>query len=57
MKISTKAVQEVEEALELYKRVVKAANLAENTEKTYVLHSENFVRWLKDDFEPGRRLK
>ena len=24
-----------------------------STKRTYLLHAENFVRWLSDDFNPG----
>ena len=35
----------------------KQANgiLAEDTAKTYILHSSNFVRWIHGDFHPGER--
>ena len=57
MKIKQPALQEVEAALERYKREVEETGLAPNTIKTYVLHAEHFVRWLKDDFEPGGTLR
>jgi hypothetical protein len=57
MKVSANTLREVEEALDRYRKEVVAAKLARATEKTYLLHSENFVRWLKDEFEPGARLK
>ena len=50
-------MREVEAALDRYRKEVVAAKLATTTEKTYLLHSENFVRWLKDEFGPGKRLK
>ena len=56
-KISQQALQQIEQALEQYVEEVKEAGLALNTETTYLLHSNNFVRWLKDDFSPGDRLK
>ena len=48
--------QKVKEALEVYRNEVEKSNLAPNTKKTYLLHSENFVRWLHEDFEPGSRV-
>lgn len=57
MKISKQALEEVKTALEEYKKVVEAANLALSTKDTYIRHSSNFVRWLYDDFEPGSGLK
>lgn len=29
--------------------------LKQSAANTYLLHSKNFVRWCKDEFEPGRR--
>lgn len=29
--------------------------LKENTAKTYILHSGNFVKWCNGEFEPGAR--
>ncbi|GKS12795.1 hypothetical protein YDYSY3_37950 [Paenibacillus chitinolyticus] len=29
--------------------------LAENTTKTYLLHTGNFVRWCRGEFVPGAR--
>lgn len=31
--------------------------LKENTVKTYLLHSGNFVKWCNEEFEPGLRNK
>lgn len=33
----------------------RKGNLKENTVKTYLLHSRNFVKWCKGEFEPGSR--
>ena len=52
-KVSYDALQQVEAALGQYEAEVHAANLKWSTKKTYTLHAGNFVRWLKDDFEPG----
>lgn len=35
----------------------RSGYLKENTVKTYLLHSENFVKWCKNEFEPGLRNK
>ena len=53
MQISRPALQEVEEALRKYEQEVGASNMTASTKRTYLLHSNNFVRWLKDDFVPG----
>jgi hypothetical protein len=53
MKISNTLLKEIEGALSEYKNVVDSTNMTSSTKKTYVLHSENFVRWLKGEFVPG----
>ncbi len=52
MKISRKCVAEVEASLERYEEKVGGTRLARSPKHTYLLHEENFVRWLRDDFEP-----
>ena len=57
-KVSNKsALQQVKEALEKYRRVVESTGLQPSTKQTYLLHAENFVRWLDDEFEPGVNLR
>ncbi|MCF4113721.1 MULTISPECIES: hypothetical protein [Dethiosulfovibrio] len=50
---------DIDKKLREYINIVKEkqANgvLAENTAKTYILHSSNFVRWTHGDFHPGER--
>ena len=55
MRVSQKALEEIEEALRLYEREVQAKDMTTSTKKTYLLHSTNFVRWRKGEFEPGAR--
>ncbi len=57
MRMSSEALKEVEAALEQYKIGVNSTNMSEKTKHTYILHSENFVRWLKADFVPGARTQ
>jgi hypothetical protein len=57
MKLSSSAMKEITVALDQYRKVVEATNLTRTTKDTYLLHSENFVRWLEDGFEPGERKK
>jgi hypothetical protein len=38
-------------------KLEEAGALKTSATKTDILHSENFVRWLKDEFEPGARNK
>lgn len=58
-RMSRRATDEVEQALEQYRELLaeleETGVLKENTRKTYLLHSENFVRWLKGGFDPGKR--
>ncbi len=59
LRISRSAADEVERALELYRELLSEREqtgvLKESTRKTYLVHSENFVRWLKGEFDPGER--
>lgn len=59
IRMSRQAVDEVEQALERYRELLaeleQSGVLKENTRKTYLLHSENFVRWLRGEFDPGER--
>lgn len=61
IRIKREALVEVERALEQYREVLaeleQAGTLKPSAAKTYILHSENFVRWLKDEFQPGARNK
>ncbi len=58
-RISRQALNEVTEALDQYRELcaarVQDGSLAENTEKTYMLHAANFVRWMRGEFDPGSR--
>jgi len=52
-KVSQDTLTQVLNALEQYKAEISGAPLADSTKATHVLHANNFVRWLQDDFEPG----
>lgn len=54
-KISDSAMKEIREAFRQYEREVNRSSLKDNTRKTYLLHSGNFVRWLEGRFTPGER--
>ena len=45
-------VSELHEALGAFEAELKEAGLAQNTIRTYVDRSRNFVRWLDGDYEP-----
>lgn len=55
--ITSEAMNEVEAAIKRYEDDVKVARLAPSTEATYLLHAQNFVRWLKGEFVPGAKLR
>lgn len=61
MKSELQVINEIEKLLSEYEKEVLQAYdkgyLQKNTVKTYLLHANNFVRWCKDDFEPGNRNK
>lgn len=61
MKKNNDFINELEKLFSQYEREVREAEskgyLAMNTAKTYLVHSENFIKWCKDEFEPGRRNK
>ncbi len=57
-KVSNKsALQQVKDALEKYRRAVEPTDMQPSTKRTYLLHAENFVRWLDDDFDPGATVR
>jgi hypothetical protein len=61
MKASTEFIKELENLYEKYEievnEALKQGYLKENTAKTYLTHSNNFIKWCEDNFEPGGRNK
>jgi hypothetical protein len=57
MRITPVCLSEIEAALREYRRHVEATGLTRKTKDTYLLHSENFVRWPEGKFEPGSRKR
>jgi hypothetical protein len=55
-RISAPAMSEVQAALKAYCEAVKNSDLSFSSQATYVDMVNNFVRWLKFDFEPGSRI-
>ena len=53
--ISPAAMAELEAALEDYCAVVLASALSEKSQADYIDRANNFVRWLRGDFNPGSR--
>jgi hypothetical protein len=52
-KISETALSEVRAAFERYRLEVAATGMTRESKKTYLGHSEQFVRWLGGNFTPG----
>lgn len=57
MKVNPEIQKLLSELLDQYTKEVKNAGLKENTEQTYLLHANHFVRWCNGDFAPGQKLK
>ena len=43
----------IEDGLEEYSRAVRESSLSKTTKATYIRGARQFVRWLRDDYEPG----
>ena len=48
----TWTLAELERELKRFESELRAANLAENSVRTYVDRSERFIRWLAGDYHP-----
>ena len=55
-RISKTAMSEVEEAMKEYYAVVDGTDLSDWAKAQYCDMVNQFVRWLKFDFEPGSRV-
>jgi|HigsolmetaGSP11D_1036233.scaffolds.fasta_scaffold03822_2 hypothetical protein len=59
MRASQDFIKQLELLYEAYEQEVtekmKAGILEEKTAKTYLRHASTFVRWCRNDFEPGVR--
>jgi hypothetical protein len=53
--LSTAALFEVEAALKAYYAAVETSDLTQSSQATYIDMANNFVRWLRGDFNPGSR--
>ena len=49
-------IAKLESVLKQYVTVVQQSPCKKSTKRTYILHSRNFARWVKGDFEPGSTL-
>ncbi|WP_026573717.1 hypothetical protein [Bacillus sp. UNC438CL73TsuS30] len=61
MKVSQEIYKEIDRLYDQYEREVKEAKrmglLTDSTARTYLLHSSNFLKWCRNDFQPGGRNK
>jgi len=59
MKTDKYILREIERLYDLYQDEIKSLTekgvIMENTKKTYLLHSNNFVKWCKGEFTPGAK--
>jgi hypothetical protein len=55
-RISTATLFEVQTALRSYCAAVETSDLRAHSQATYINGADNFVRWLKGDFDPGSRV-
>lgn len=56
-RMATPALFEIETALRGYCEAVLTSDLSEHSQSDYINGADNFVRWLKGDFDPGSRVK
>jgi hypothetical protein len=54
-RISPSAISEIETAFKTYCDAVGKSDLALSSQSTYVDMANNFLRWLRYEFEPGSR--
>jgi hypothetical protein len=55
-RISTATLFEVQSALRSYCAAVETSDLSASSQAIYINGADNFVRWLKGDFDPGSRI-
>ncbi len=53
-KVNREFLEDLRAAFELYCEAVDKTNLSRNTKRAYLSDVRRFVRWLEDDFEPGK---
>jgi hypothetical protein len=56
-RIATTVLFEIETALRSYCETVLDSDLSEHSQADYIHGADNFVRWLKGDFDPGSRVR
>jgi hypothetical protein len=54
--VATPTLFEIETALRSYCETVLKSDLSDHSKADYINGADNFVRWLKGDFDPGSRV-
>jgi hypothetical protein len=54
-RLSAPAMPELEAAWHEYRSAVGSSDLSESSQATYIDMANNFVGWLRGDFDPGSR--
>lgn len=54
-RLTPSAMSEIETALKDYYTTVEASDLSQSSQATYIDMANNFVRWLRGEFDPGSR--
>ena len=55
--INPDALRVVKTAHQRYQDEVEASMLQDSSKQTYLLHSEQFIRWLEGQFTPGAKVR
>lgn len=55
MKLPPLTLSQVDAALKEYCQVVLTSDLSAASQASYIDHADNFVRWLRGEFNPGAR--
>lgn len=54
-RVSAACMSEVEDALKGYYAAVESSDLSMSSQASYIDMANNFVRWLRGEFDPGSR--
>ncbi|SEI92529.1 hypothetical protein SAMN04487995_2577 [Dyadobacter koreensis] len=55
MKTNQEIAEEINRLMSLYINEVESSNLKPLTANMYITHTQNFIRWIEGDFNPGER--
>ncbi|MCF2446571.1 hypothetical protein L0657_21620 [Dyadobacter sp. CY345] len=55
MKTNLELAEEINRLMSLYINEIESSNLKPLTANMYITHTQNFIRWIEDDFVPGER--